>query len=69
MELITGTGRYENLGEFACLYCSKKYYATIDDHQKPKCYIFESGKQPVSTFDSESKKHSITLEQYGKIKD
>lgn len=69
MELITGTGRYGNLGEFACLYCSKKYYATIDDHQKPKCYIFESGKQPVSTFDSESKKHSVTLEQYGKIKD
>lgn len=69
MELITGTGRYGNLGEFHCLYCSKKYYATIDDHPKPKCYISESGKQPASMFDSESRKDGITLEQYGKTKD
>lgn len=69
VELITGMGRYGNLGEFYCPYCSKKYYATIDDHQKPKCYIFEIGKQPSSMLDSEGKKHGITLEQYGEIKD
>lgn len=69
MELITGQGRYGNLGEFNCIYCSRTYYATIDDHQKPKCYIFETGKQPSSMFDLESKKKGVTLEQYGKIKD
>ena len=47
MELITGMGRYGNLGEFHCPYCSKKYYATIDDHPNPKCYIFEIGEQPL----------------------
>ncbi|MDE5769742.1 MAG: hypothetical protein K2H82_10200 [Oscillospiraceae bacterium] len=67
-ELITGMGRYGNLGEFHCPYCSKKYYATIDDHQKPKCYIFEIGEQPSSMLDLEGRKHGITLEQYGEIK-
>lgn len=64
-ELITGDGRYGNLGSFECPNCHKEYYATIDDHQDPSLYIAEAGEQPTSLFDSEGRKRSIEIKYNG----
>ena len=64
-ELITGDGRYGNLGPFECPSCSEKYYATIDDHQEPSLYVAIYGEQPSSLLDSEGKKRSIEIKNNG----
>ena len=64
-ELITGDGRYGNLGPFECPSCSEKYYATIDDHQEPSLYVAIYGEQPSSLLDSEGKKRSIEIKYNG----
>lgn len=64
-ELITGNGRYGNLGEFECLNCGEKYYATIDDHVNPSLYVAMHGKQPSSMLDREGKKRSIEIKNDG----
>lgn len=60
-ELITGSGRYGNLGPFECPDCNEKYYTTIDDHQKPSLYVARYGEHPTSMFDSEGRKRSIEI--------
>ena len=65
-ELITGAGRYGNLGLFECPACHKEYYATIDDHQDPSLYIAEVGEQPASLLDSEGRKRSLEIEYNGR---
>jgi len=64
-ELITGNGRYGNLGEFECPKCGEKYYATIDDHINPSLYVAMHGKQPSSMLDREGKKRSIEIKNDG----
>lgn len=47
--LLTGEGRYGNLGKFDCPHCGKQYYATRDDY-KPgiaKGYVYEYGAHPA----------------------
>lgn len=39
--LLTGYGRYGNLGSFCCPSCSKSYHATCDDYKISKAYIHE----------------------------
>lgn len=65
-ELITGDGRYGNLGPFECPNCHKEYYATIDDHQDPSLYIAEAGEQPASLLDSEGRKRSLEIKYNGR---
>ncbi len=45
--LLTGEGRYGNLGAFECPHCGKQYYATRDDYMPgiAKGYVYEYGKQ------------------------
>ena len=64
-ELITGNGRYGNLGEFDCPNCKEKYYATIDDHQNPSLYVTKYGEQPSSMLDLEGKKRRIEIKNDG----
>ena len=64
-ELITGNGRYGNLGPFECPSCAEKYYATIDDHQKPSLYVAKFGEHPTSMFDAEGRKRSIEIKNNG----
>lgn len=64
-ELITGNGRYGNLGPFDCPNCSERYYATIDDHQKPSLYVAKYGEHPTSMFDSEGRKRSVEIKNNG----
>lgn len=64
-ELITGNGRYGNLGPFNCPNCSEKYYATIDDHQKPSLYVAKYGEHPTSMFDAEGRKRSVEIKNNG----
>ncbi len=64
-ELITGNGRYGNLGPFECPNCFEKYYATIDDHQKPSLYVAKYGEHPTSMFDSEGRKRSVEIKNNG----
>lgn len=64
-ELITGDGRYGNLGPFECTACFEKYYATIDDHQNPSLYVAKYGEHPSSMLDLEGKKRSIKIENIG----
>ena len=64
-ELITGNGRYGNLGEFECPKCGEKYYATIDDHINPSLYVAMHGEQPSSMLDKEGKKRSIEIKNDG----
>lgn len=64
-ELITGDGRYGNLGPFECPNCGEKYYATIDDHQNPSLYVAKEGEQPASMLDSEGRKRSIEIKYNG----
>jgi len=64
-ELVTGNGRYGNLGSFECPGCSEKYYATIDDHSEPSLYVALYGEQPASLLDSEGKKRSIEIKNNG----
>ncbi len=45
-----------------------KNYAAIDDHEKPKCHIFEIGEQPASLLDSYVIERAVTFDQYGEIK-
>lgn len=49
--LATGAGRYGNLGRFDCQICGAEYYATIDDHARPKLYVNPNGQQPASYLD------------------
>lgn len=65
-ELITGDGRYGNLGPFKCPSCNKEYYVTIDDHQNPSLYISEIGEQPASLLDSEGRKRSLEIKYNGR---
>lgn len=64
-ELVTGDGRYGNLGPFECPNCHEKYYATIDDHQDPSLYVAELGMQPGSLFDDEGRKRSLEIKYNG----
>ena len=64
-ELITGNGRYGNLGEFECPNCTEKYYATIDDHINPSLYVTTNGKQSSSLLDDKGKKRSIEIKNDG----
>lgn len=64
-ELITGDGRYGNLGPFECPGCAEKYYATIDDHQNPSLYVARYGEHPTSMLDSEGRKRSIEIKYNG----
>ena len=64
-ELITGNGRYGNLGPFTCPTCNKEYYATIDDHQFPSLYVAVAGEQPTSLLDGEGRNRSIKIEYNG----
>ena len=64
-ELITGDGRYGNLGPFVCPACGEKYYATIDDHQNPSLYVAKHGEHPTSMFDSEGRKRSVEIKYNG----
>ena len=60
--LATGVGRYGNLGHFDCPVCGAEYYATIDDHARPKLYINPNGQQPAGYLDGNA--HSmITLDE------
>lgn len=65
-ELITGYGRFGNLGAFKCPYCSEKYYATIDDHIEPSLHVTRYGEQLSSILDSEGKKQSIEIKYNGR---
>lgn len=65
-ELITGAGRYGNIGPFECPNCHKEYYATIDDHQDPSLYVAEAGKQPASLLDCEGRKRSLEIKYNGR---
>lgn len=67
-ELVTGDGRYGNLGPFTCPNCQEKYYATIDDHQDPSLYVAMLGEQPGSLFDDEGRKRSIEIKYNGRGK-
>lgn len=58
-ELITGDGRYGNLGPFTCPKCNKEYYATIDDHQSPSLYVAVAGEQPSSLLNYEGRKRAL----------
>lgn len=64
-ELITGDGRYGNLGPFECPNCFEKYYATIDDHQNPSLYVAKRGEHPTSMFDSEGRKRCVEIKNNG----
>ena len=64
-ELITGGGRYGNLGPFECPRCNEKYYATIDDHQDPSLYVAKYGEHLSSMLDSAGKKRSIEIKYNG----
>lgn len=64
-ELITGNGRYGNLGPFKCPYCFEKYYATIDDHQMPSLYVAKYGEHPSSMLDTEGKKRCTEIKNNG----
>ncbi len=44
--LATGVGRYGNLGGFGCTDCGTEYYATIDDHPRPKLSLTLTGNSP-----------------------
>ena len=65
-ELITGDGRYGNLGPFECPDCTEKYYATIDDHPNPSLYVARYGEQPASMLDSEGRKRSVEIKYDGR---
>lgn len=58
--LLTGMGRYGNLGAFHCPTCAKHYYATRDDYKIGKAYIYEHGKHPAG-YTSGNKDPLITL--------
>lgn len=45
--LAAGMGRYGNLGRFDCPDCGAEYYATIDDHARPKLYVYPNRQQPA----------------------
>lgn len=64
-ELVTGPGRYGNLGPFECPKCGEKYYATIDDHQNPSLYVAKYGEHPSSMFDVEGRKRSLEIKYNG----
>lgn len=65
LELITGPGRYGNLGPFECPVCNAEYYATIDDHQNPCLYVANRGEQPGSLLDCDGRKRCIKLPYEG----
>lgn len=60
--LATGAGRYGNLGHFDCPVCGAEYYATIDDHARPKLYVNTNGQQPASYLDGNARP-MITLDE------
>lgn len=60
--LATGAGRYGNLGEFSCPFCGAEYYATIDDHPRPKLYVNIKGHQPAGYLDGNARP-LITLDE------
>lgn len=66
-ELITGGGRYGNLGEFSCPNCKEEYYATIDDFSDPCLYVYvvNNGEQPDPLLDREARKRKARLEYDG----
>ncbi|MCQ2755133.1 MAG: hypothetical protein MJ231_08860 [bacterium] len=66
IELITGEGRYGNLGPFKCPRCKAGYYATIDDHPDPSLYVAKEGEQPASLLDCEGRKRSVKIPYDGK---
>ena len=62
--LLTGLGRYGNLGAFRCPGCQKHYYATRDDYIIGNAYIYEHGSHPTGYL-SGNKDPLITLrDQY-----
>ncbi len=60
--LATGSGRYGNLGRFDCSVCGTEYYATIDDHARPKLYVYLNGQHP-SGYPEGNRHPMITLDE------
>ena len=63
LTLLTGYGRYGNLGAFDCPICGAKYYATIDDNPDVKVYIHRFGEQPAGFMSGHGKPLAVLLKK------